>query len=170
MSAITAIEKTTGMVLYAIAQSRDDRTMDIYSSEQDELVSDYTERQRIMQLIEDNAPVSDTKTIVFRSRKDWASGYLLPDSPGPNGRLRPVQFIAQSISWKTADAAVFADAVCKATTTLVGPDEMSSETLDTIRHRLRKLVNRKKRFLGCLPMSFGIIFFSIVLLWLLLRY
>ena len=151
MNTTTATEKTTGMVLYAIAQSRDDRTMDIYSSKQDELVSDYTEQQRIMQVIEEKAPVSETKTIVLRTGKDWASGYLLPDSPGPRGRYRPVQFVAQSISWKTTDPPVFAESICQAMTCLIGTDELSPARLEQIRKRVVAIANCRKRFFGCLP-------------------
>ena len=159
-------EAQTDMVLYAMAQSRDDRTMDIFSSLQEGLVSDYTERQRIMQTIEKLAPVSDKKTIVLKGGKDWAAGYLLPDSPGPRGRLRPVQFVATNVSWKTTEQTVFADAVCKAMTSLVGEDELSSTTLAAIRTNLEKLAKRRKDCLGCLPISFCILSIAIFL-WLL---
>ena len=156
----TQKETLDKMVVYAMAQSRDDRTMDIVSSLHEGLVTDYAERQRIMQLIEDKAPVSDQKSIVLKTDKDWASGYLLPDSPGPRGRLRPVQFVANNVSWKITEPTAFADAVCKAITSLVGTDELSPDTLDAIRNRLERFANRKK---GCLPMTCCIATLAIIL-------
>lgn len=40
-------ETQTEMVVYAMAQSRDDRTMDIVSSLHEGLVADFAEQQRI---------------------------------------------------------------------------------------------------------------------------
>jgi len=157
-------ETQTEMVLYAMVQSRDDRTMEIVSSLHEGLVTDYTERQRIMQLIEAKAPVSDKQsTIVLKADKDWASGYLLPDSPGPRGRLRPVQFVVTNVFWKVIEPAIFADEVCKAIASLVGTDELSPDTLAAIRNRLERFATRKK---GCLPMACCIATFAIIL-WLL---
>ena len=161
----TQAEAQTGMILYAMAQSRDDRTMDIVSSLHEGLVTDYAERQRIMQLIEAKAPVSDKQSIVFKADKDWASGYLLPDSPGPRGRLRPVQFVATNVSWKTIEPTAFADAVCNAITHLIGTDELHTGTLAAIRKILERLANRKKGCLGCgcLPMACCIATLAVIL-------
>ncbi|WP_407450747.1 hypothetical protein [Fibrobacter sp.] len=156
-------ETQTEMVVYAMAQSRDDRTMDIVSSLHEGLVTDYTERQRIMQVIEAKAPVSDKKSIVLKADKDWASGYLLPDSPGPRGRLRPVQFVATDVFWKAVEPTAFANAVCKAITNLIGSDELHPDTLATIRKSLEKLANRKKGCLGCLLMACCIATLAIVI-------
>ena len=163
MAKYSRTETQTEIVLYAMVQSRDDRAMDIFSSLREGLVTDYAERQRIMQLIEAKAPVSDQKPIVLKADKDWAAGYLLPDSPGPRGRLRPVQFFADNVSWKTTEPTAFADAVCMAMTSLVGTDELSLDTLSAIRNRLERFANRKK---GCLPMACCFATLTIIL-WLL---
>ena len=153
------------MVVYAMAQSRDDRTMDIFSSLQDGLVTDYAEQQRIMQLIEAQAPVSDQKSIVLKADKGWASGYLLPDSPGPRGRLRPVQFVVNNVSWKTTEPTAFADAVCNAMTNLIGTDELHPDTLAAIRQSLESLAKREKGCLGCgcLPIACCIATLAVIL-------
>ncbi len=162
----TRKETPVKMVVYAMVQSRDDRTMDIFSSLKEGLVTDYAERQRIMQLIEDKAPVSDQKSIVLKTGKDWASGYLLSDSPGPRGRLRPVQFVANNVSWKTTEPTAFADEICNVLTNLIGTDELHSDTLAAIKKKLENLANRKKGCLGCLPMACCIATLAIII-WLL---
>jgi hypothetical protein len=161
----TQTEAQAEMALYVMAQSRDDRTMDIFSSLQKGLVADFAEQQRIMQLIEDKAPVSDKKSIVLKADKGWASGYLLPDSPGPRGRLRPVQFVATNVSWKTIEPTAFADAVCNAMTHLIGTDELHPDTLAAIRQSLESLAKRKKGCLGCgcLPIACCIATLAVIL-------
>ncbi len=131
--------------LYALAQSRDDRTIDIVMAGRDGFVMDFLERKQIQEVIESVAPVSDTKPIIIRTGKDWMSGYLSPDAAGPNGRLRPVQFVANNINWKMLDAAGFANSVCNAVARLLDSTEVSMQRMDDIRRKVSASVSRRKR-------------------------
>ena len=154
----TLKETLDKMVVYAMAQSRDDRTMEIFSSLQEGLVTDYTERQHIMQLIEDKAPVSDTEkhNILLRTGKDWMSGFLRPDFSGPNGRRRPVQFIVQGFSWKLVEPNVLAKSVVGATELLLG-QEVSEQRKKLILGKITSAAMHKKRLGGCLVLVCTII-------------
>ena len=142
--------ETTKPILYALAQSRDDRTIDIVVAGRDGFVTDFMERKRIQESIEGKAPFSDTKPILIRTGKDWMSGYLSPDTAGPNGRLRPIQFVAKDIDWKMLDVAVFSECVCGVVSRLLDPAEVSIQRMDDIRHKVAVSVSRRQRRLGCL--------------------
>ncbi len=139
------------MELYAIAQSRDDRTIDIVAAGRDGLVTDFLERKHIQEAIEGVAPSSDAKPILIRTGKDWMSGYLSPDTAGPNGRLRPVLFVANNIDWKRLDGADFANSVCNAVARLLDSAEVSMQRMDEIHRKVSASVSRRQRSLGCLP-------------------
>lgn len=148
--------KATVPIIYALTQSKDDRTIDIVVSGQDSLVTEFTERKRIQRAIEQLAPFSDTKSILLRTGKNWMSGYLAPDCAGPNGRLRPVQFVAQDVLWKILDDAAFAESVCESVMRLLDSSEVSQTQLNAIRRKIRRTVVRRKRGFGCFPVIFAL--------------
>ena len=117
----------------------------------DGVVTDFMERKRIQESIESRTPFSDTKPILIRTGKDWMSGYLSPDTAGPNGRLRPVQFIAKHIDWKMLDATVISECVCGVVSRLLDPAEVSAQRMDDIRRKVAASVSRRRHRFGCLP-------------------
>ena len=152
------------MKLYALAQSRDDRTIDIVVAGRDGLVTDFMERKQIQESIESMAPFSDTKPILIRTGKDWMSGYLSPDTAGPNGRLRPVQFVAKDFDWKMLDSTVVSECVCGVVSRLLDPAEVSIQRMDDIRRKVAASVSRRQRRFGCLLIACVIVTIGITLL------
>ena len=162
MDTESSCKDLAGFDIYAFAQSRDDKTVDIVSSRSEAPVTSHSERKHIREFVENLAPYSKSKDIVFRSGKDWFAGFVRPDSPGPKGRLRPILLAARVSGWKAVNAADFADAVCHSVGRLIGSDEMSTPRMDEIRAKTSAVVRRRQRNFGCFPVAFGLVAAGIV--------
>lgn len=162
MDSKSSFKDLGGFVIYAFAQSRDDKTVDIVSSRSEAPVTSHSERKLIREFVESLAPYSKTKDIVFRSGKDWFAGFVRPDSPGPKGRLRPILLAARVSGWNTVNAACFVDAVCHSVGRLIGSDELSAPRMNEIRAKTSAVVRRRQRNIGCFFVTFGLVSAGIV--------
>lgn len=138
----------TSFIVYAMTQSRDDKKLDIASSESETLLSDPTERMQVRKLIEEHAPSPDKNNFSVKTGKDWLAAFLRPDRAIPGQRFRPVLLVANQITWKAINPVVLGDAVKNTMEKLVGPDELSAERMQDFQQKLVSSVKGKIRQTG----------------------
>lgn len=138
------------MIGYALAQSRDDRTLDIVEAGKEGFVDEPSKRKTIRESIESFISTTDySKPHMVRSGRDWLAGFAIPDSPGKGGRIRPVKFLVQNIRWQLTNPNEISNAVCSLIKRLLDNDEMSAERLDRLAKRVAAVAVRHRKPLGC---------------------
>ena len=141
------------MIGYALAQSRDDRTLDIVEAGKEGFVDEPSKLKIIRESIERFISTTDySKPHMVRSGRDWLAGVVIPDSPGKGGRIRPVKFLVQNICWQLTNPGEISDAVCSLIKRLLDNEEMSAERLDDLAKRVAAVAVRHRKTLGCFPL------------------
>lgn len=135
---------------YALAQSRDDRTLDIVEAWKECSVDEPSKRQFIRESIERFISTTDySKPFEVRSGRDWMAGFVIPESPGKGGRIRPVKFLVQNIHWQLTNPDELTNAVCGLIKRILDNEEMSAERLDNLAKRIAAVTIRHRKPLGC---------------------
>ncbi len=143
-------EQPADFIVYAMVQSRDDRTLDMASSQSDDLLSDVDERVRVRKFIEAHAPSPNKNNFTILTGKNWLAAFLRPDKKKLGQRFRPVLLAVNQVTWKTIDPETLGDAVKTTVGKLVGQDELSSERMQDFLQKLSSSAKAKARPIGCI--------------------
>jgi len=138
-------------VVFSTIQSKDDRTIDIASSLQEGIISDFSECKRILRLVNAHVSFVNEQKMAVKVEDGFLSGYLVPDVPGPGGRKRPVSFLVEGVSWREESGQNLSDTICSTIRKLVGSDEIPDTQLEEFRRKVFAIVgSRNSRPTGCL--------------------